>query len=92
MSVHFANDETKFQEAPEIIFFDNNFGHEHQRNQQDIAAQLAVTLDSLGHCRNGMSGVRLAWTWGRSEGSIRNYTKRVFCCVIETGGQICIMA
>ncbi|KAG0211263.1 hypothetical protein BGX33_004415 [Mortierella sp. NVP41] len=47
------------------------------RKQEEVAAQLAVVLDRLGHNGNGVGITRLAESWNRSEGSCTNYTSRV---------------
>ncbi|KAK3830048.1 MAG: hypothetical protein J3R72DRAFT_260743 [Linnemannia gamsii] len=65
------------------IFFNPIFRNESYRAQEEIGAQLAITLDRFGHDGNGMSGVRLADFWKRSEGSVINYTGRVVKALLD---------
>jgi hypothetical protein len=65
------------------IFFNPIFRNESYRAQEEIGAQLAITLDRLGHDGNGMSGVQKADFWKRSEGSVINYIGRVVKALLD---------
>ncbi|KAF9367170.1 hypothetical protein BGX21_007714, partial [Mortierella sp. AD011] len=59
------------------------FKNNSNREQEKVAAQLAVTLDRLGHNGNGMASTRLSLFWDRSEGSCFKYTDRVLQALLS---------
>jgi nicotinamide mononucleotide adenylyltransferase len=73
---HMRMTSESFSKLLRLIFQHGIFRNRSNRKQEEIAAQLAVTLDRLGHYGNGMSSLRNARLWDRSSGSLRNYFDR----------------
>ncbi|KAG0062535.1 hypothetical protein BGZ92_006160, partial [Podila epicladia] len=60
-----------------LLLFDHEvFQSTSPRQQEEVAAQLAVTLDRLGHNGNGMAPVRFGDYWGRSPNACKDYYTR----------------
>jgi len=65
-----------FSNLVDLIYNHEAFYNRSNRRQEEIAVQLAVVLDTLGHYGNGMASIRNAMVWDRSTGSLRNYLMR----------------
>ncbi|KAF8923750.1 hypothetical protein BGZ58_002583, partial [Dissophora ornata] len=57
-----------FDKLLNLIFEHPTFYNSSYMEQEEIAVQLAITLDRLGHNGNGMGTTRLGETWFKSEG------------------------
>ncbi|KAF8926076.1 hypothetical protein BGZ58_000201 [Dissophora ornata] len=71
-----------------IKLLDEVFHHDIFKNasypeQEEVAAQLAVTLDRLGHSGNGMEDTCLGTFWDRSERSCQKYIERVLVALMS---------
>lgn len=66
-----------------MIFEHDAFKTTGYREQEESVVQIAVLLDRLGHNGNGMASARLASIWGRSEGSLSNYSQRAMVALLS---------
>ncbi|KAF8931151.1 hypothetical protein BGZ58_007796 [Dissophora ornata] len=68
--------------AEHQVFKNNSY-----KEQEEVAVQLAITLDRLGHYGNGMGLKHLGATWDRSEGSCHNFFKRGLEAILSLEGR-----
>ncbi|KAI7816639.1 hypothetical protein BC939DRAFT_468513 [Gamsiella multidivaricata] len=74
---------SSFLKLLRLVFNHNIFKSGGYKEQEEVAVQLAIVLDRLGHNGNGMAATRLAETWHKSEGSCTNYTNRVLIAILS---------
>ncbi|KAF9369254.1 hypothetical protein CPC16_004648 [Podila verticillata] len=67
---------TSFMKLTSLLFNHEIFQSTGPRPQEEVAAQLAVTLDRLGHKGNGMAPVRFGDYWGQSPNACKDYYTR----------------
>jgi hypothetical protein len=67
---------SSFQKLTALLFEHEVFQSSGPREQEEVAAQLAVTLDRLGHNGTGMSPIRFGLFWGRSPNACRDFYTR----------------
>ncbi|KAF9276522.1 hypothetical protein BGZ74_003601, partial [Mortierella antarctica] len=65
-----------FQKLTALLFDHEVFQTAGPRQQEEVSAQLAVTLDRLGHNGTGMSPIRFGLFWGRSPNACSDFYTR----------------
>lgn len=72
-----------FLKLVNLVFHHAIFQNASYKEQEEVAIQVAVTLDRLGHNGNGMEATRLGIFWDRADGSCANYISRVVVALVS---------